>query len=227
MRTDFTGIKTIIWDLDGTLLDSFGIFVTAMEEILPHHGIDFPGEDIIAANYHGSLQDAVRGSVQRELTAEEENAIIVEFLSLQDSQYEIIEGHLFKDAEALVARAHAAGIRQVLVTNRDHEGRNNASPRSIVAHSELKKYIDLVICGDDSEHRKPKPAVLGDFAAGLVPEETLVIGDQYVDAEFAYNLGSAAILVTRNGQQPHHLDKLKHDWQSHVTLVQTLDDVAV
>jgi phosphoglycolate phosphatase-like HAD superfamily hydrolase len=218
-------IKTIIWDLDGTLIDSFGIFVEAMADILPKHGKVFPGEAVIAANYHGPLEEAIEDAAGGNLPPEELDAIKGEFLALQDTQYEIIEGHLFKDAEALARRAHEAGTTQVIVTNRDHVGRNNASPRSIVANSELIHYIDRVVCGDDSEHRKPKPEVLGDFK--YTPDETLVIGDQFVDAEFAYNIGAKAVLVARNGDDPPHLDRLSHDWQSHVILVDNLDKVAL
>jgi phosphoglycolate phosphatase-like HAD superfamily hydrolase len=222
--TNTQQITTIIWDLDGTLLDSFGIYVDAMREILPQHGFEFPGEDIIAANYHGSLEDAINGAMGNTLSPEQVDAVKTDFLAMQDSQYEVIEGHLFKDAERLTRKAHKKGIRQILVTNRDHEGRNKASPRHIVANSELKNYIDLIICGDDSEHRKPKPEVLGDFRHIYVPEETLVIGDQYVDAEFAHNLGVKACIVKRNAEIPH-LDRLTHDWKNHVTVVDNLDTI--
>lgn len=218
-------IKTIIWDLDGTLIDSFGLFVAAMKEILPRHGKEFPGEAVIAANYHGTLADAINGAAANNLTKAELEAITNDFLAMQDSQYDIIEEHLFKDAEALTRRAHTRGIRQILVTNRAHVGRNKASPRSIVANSELKNYIDLVICADDSEHRKPKPEVLGNFAHIYVPEETLVIGDQFVDAEFAHNLGTRAFIVQRHDIDIPHFDRLTHDWQSHVTIDTTLDNV--
>jgi phosphoglycolate phosphatase-like HAD superfamily hydrolase len=220
-----SSIRTIIWDLDGTLLDSFGIFVDSMKELLPKHGRKFPGEDVIAANYHGSLEDAINGATKNSLSAEELKAVVSDFLSMQDSKYEVIEGHLFPDAEDLAARAHKAGIKQILVTNRDHEGRNKASPRSVVANSNLKNYIDLVICGDDSEHRKPKPEVLGDFGHIYVPEETLVIGDQFVDAEFAHNLGVRAFIVKRHSIDIPHMDRLTHDWQSHVIIDTTLDNV--
>lgn len=220
-------VKTIIWDLDGTLLDSFAIYEDVLSQILPKYNRRIPSPEEIVMNYHGGLHDSIGGVLDGDVTAEELQTIVDDFLAAQDSHYEIIEGHLFKDAERLAKRAHGAGTRQIIVTNRDHLKRMHASPRSIVANSDLKHYVDIVICGDDSEHRKPKPEVLGGFKDIYMPEETIVIGDQFVDAEFAYNLGVNAVLVHRDGGVPHHMDKLAHDWKSHVTIVDSLDSVII
>lgn len=219
-------IRTIIWDLDGTLLDSFGVYEEALGILAPKYGLDVPSRELILANYHGSLQDSMSGALGG-LQGERLEAIIKEFLVIQDTQYSVIEGHLFRDAEGLVARAHTKGIEQLLVTNRDHEGRNNASPRSIVLNSELRNYIDKVICGDDSQHRKPKPEVLGHRLSSLDLEATLVIGDQFVDAQFALNLGSRALIVCRDAEQPANMSLLDEGWEDHITIVGTLSDVEV
>ncbi len=79
-------------------------------------------------------------------------------------------------------------------------GRLNASPRSIIERSKLNGIIDMVICGDDSQHRKPHPEVIAPLINGgeIVPERTVVVGDQFVDAEFARNIGSKALVVSRS-----------------------------
>jgi phosphoglycolate phosphatase-like HAD superfamily hydrolase len=213
----------IIWDLDGTILDSLGVFEAVLGEILPKYDLLLPTHAEMLANFHGTLDesiDSVLGRPEPSVLA----SIVKDFLANQDSHYEIIEPHIFKDALHAMERAHAAGKRQILVTNRSHEGRLRASPRSIVANSDLSKYIDTVICGDDNEHNKPNPAVLGDLLDELHDKSILVIGDQHVDAQFALSLHSKGVLVARDGR-PAHLDALPAGWENQVQIVESLDTV--
>lgn len=219
--------KSIVWDLDGTLIDSFGIAQEIFTSVFPKHGHLAPTTELMTANYHGSLNDTVNNLCGGDLADAEVESIVADFLEEQNSHYGIIEHHFFPDAVDLAARAHAQGLFQVIVTNRFHEGRLNASPRSIVERSVLKDMIDTVVSGDDSEHRKPKPAVVsGLLDSGRInPETTIVVGDQFVDGEFAKNLGARAVLVSRGGGQIPHLEKLGDDWQQHVDIVTSLSEV--
>jgi phosphoglycolate phosphatase-like HAD superfamily hydrolase len=91
----------------------------------------------------------------------------------------------------------------------------------------LHDIISAILCGDDCEVRKPHRAFLearfGTDLAGL--GKIAVIGDQFVDAEFANNIGGNAILVARVGEIAH-LDRLK-DWESYAQIVTSLHDVRV
>ena len=214
----------IIWDLDGTILDSIGVLKDGLAEVLPKYGHKLPSDEAFRANFHGSLQDTI-GNTLDHVSGDEIQAIIADFLVIQDGYYEVVSDHIHPDALDFAARAHAAGKQQVLVTNRAHVGRLKASPRSIVAHSALKDYIDTVICGDDSEHKKPQPEVLGQLLAKLDAQRVVVIGDQFVDAKFAHNLGASAILVDRQGEGIPHLDTLDDTVHDKYVVVSSLNEV--
>lgn len=213
--------STFIWDLDGTLIDSFGVFEAVLSEVLPGYNRELPSREIMLQNYHGSLEDSI-SAVLGGVSGQELSEIVQDFVRAQNPHYADIDSHVFPDALRLAMRASEAGVTQIVVTNRAHEGRMNASPRYIVQNSELRSLIDVVISGDDGEHRKPKPEVLG--SQKIVPENTLVIGDQFVDGEFARNLGVRAVLVARGAEIPH-LERLGDSWQNHITAVQSLDEV--
>lgn len=220
-------IKTIIWDLDGTILDSFSIFTELLCEVLPRYSKKVPTRDDMLLHFHGTMESAVAEMLNHEVTDEEVTKIVAEFLHLQDGYYEVIEHHLFPDAVSLMEQAHAAGKRQIIVTQRGHEGSLRASPRYIVEHSALKQYIDLVIAGDDSEHRKPKPEVLGNLKDEIVAGGLVVIGDTYLDAQLAQNLNSKSILVNRNDSEIAHLDELGDGRDLSLTVVASLSEVSI
>jgi phosphoglycolate phosphatase-like HAD superfamily hydrolase len=219
--------ETVVWDLDGTILDSFGILKDGLDEVLPNHGLTPPAQHALATNFHGSLEHAIDGALGG-LEPELLHTIVDEFLVIQDQLYEHPDEHLFADAVDLMRRLHEAGKRQIIVTNRAHQGRLRASPRSIVSNSILDSYVDMVLCGDDGVYRKPNAAVLDTVkAAGLIPLSPMVIiGDQFVDAQFAHNLNSSAILVDRS-DSIHHLDRLEDGWQDRTHIVRSLNDVVV
>lgn len=221
--------RQIIWDLDGTLVDSFGLYGEILAEILPRHGMPIPEESVLFHNYHGGLDESISNALGGNISSETLEVIVRDFLEIQHAHYEVVDHHLYPDALRLAKRAKEAEIFQVVVTNRAHEGRRNASPRSIVERSELGSFIDAVVCADDTEHRKPKREVVASLIQDgrLVPAETVVIGDQFVDAELARNLDAKAILVRRSDNPIAHMERLGSNWEEYVTIVSSLDEVKV
>jgi HAD superfamily hydrolase (TIGR01662 family) len=222
-------IRTIIWDLDGTMLDSFGLYVDILQDILPLHELSLPDESILQKNYHGSFHESLSNSLGGAVESKVIDEIIDEFVKEQNTHYEIVDHHLYPDALKLARAAHEAGKQQIVVSNRDHINRLNASPRSIVERSELKEMISVVVSGDDSIHRKPNKEVIEHLLndGTVVPHETVVIGDQFVDALFAKNIGAKAILVGRDYHQPKHMERLGDDWYSYVAIVRSLEQIKI
>lgn len=219
-----SAVDTVIWDLDGTLLDTFGYTFDILCELLPKHGFPAPSREDMLKNYHGTMQDVFKELVFEATDAQIE-ALHQDFLAIDDEYIQHPDDHLFEDAERLAKKLHQAGIRQILVSNRAHgNGRKLASPRNIIEASCLAGCIDQVVCGDEVAQRKPRPgAVDGVVEAGAC---VLVIGDQFVDAEFARNLKGRAILICRDGE-PVHLDRLSNGWEDHVDIVKSLDEVTI
>jgi beta-phosphoglucomutase-like phosphatase (HAD superfamily) len=221
--------KALLWDLDGTIIDSFVVFTSLLIKMAPKYGLPVPVLETMQENFHGTLSDSINSTFGGELKGKRLNDFVVEFLEYQQTILAKPEEHLLDDALALARLATKKGLKQIIVTNRDHEGRGHASPRNIVANSSLKGHIHEIICGEDAPVRKPHPDVLGDLLErwSISAEELVIIGDQYVDAQLAINLGSKAIIVIRDGNDLAHAHKLDANWRQHVTVVQSLHDVTV
>ena len=222
-------IKAIVWDLDGTIINSFHIMKALVREIALEEGLPIPSSESFLINYHGTLRETIHTLLAAELTDAELDRLMDKFLLKQVRYYDSVAEHLIEDAVGLLKRARHAGLKQVLVTNRLHAGHANASPRAIVASSVLKNYLDTIICGDDAPVRKPDPNVLAAFLKenGLSPKQVLIVGDQFVDAQLAMNLGTQCVLVNRDRVELAHMEKLGDNWQDHLTIVQSLHDVYI
>lgn len=218
--------KFVIWDLDGTLIDSFGIFADILADVIKPHGLAMPTADVLHKNYHGTLHHTI-GAVLAPAAVELVDELEKDFLIAQEAYYENPETHIYADSLRMAERLHAAGIKQVIATNRFHEGRGNASPLHIVAQTSLKPFIDFVLCGDETDFRKPDARVTDDIPLlqGVSRSEIMVFGDQYVDAELAHNLGTSAVLCNRHATEAiPHLDDLRSR-SARIDVVTSFDDV--
>ena len=221
-------VQGVIWDLDGTLLNSRGVFDAVLEDVTAVTGHQMPTAEDIDNNYHGTLEETIGRLLGIESIPELEN-IIELFLSHQERHYEeAIDSHLYKDAVYIAQQAAHLYIPQLLVTNRAHGGRGYASPRAIIEATILFGYIHRVNPGDEVAFRKPDKRAVGDWMeqTDTTPEGLLVIGDQAVDAELALNLGARAVLVERGGKIPH-LSNLAHDQRDHITIVDDLSLIRI
>ena len=220
-------VNAIIWDLDGTLINSFDLFQQILTDVTPETGHVMPTAACLADHFHGSLDETLR-AVLGIKTDEELDIVRESFLKFQVRHYEgDLRSNLFSDAVKLAKTASIKGIRQLILTNRFHEGRGSASPKAIVANTDLHDYIQSVYTGDEVEYRKPDKRSVSPWMSqnNATPEQTLVIGDQYVDAQLAINLGTRAILVNRTGAAIPHVSAHGHDSHSSVQIVTSLNQI--
>ncbi len=215
--------KTIIWDFDGTIINSFEIYQTLISRALEARGLPVPSTESFRQHNHGTMHESISG-----LTGITDDVLVQQihddFLRDEDDSYSDIAKLLYADAVALLKRAHVKGIKQILVTNRLHDGRKLGSPKYIVENSVLSDMISHVVAGDEVVFRKPDKRVLEVLEGHDLNSDVLVIGDQFVDGQFAINIGAQSVLVKRHGKI-EHLEKLGDGWESHVSIVDSLDEV--
>ncbi|MCQ9211561.1 MULTISPECIES: HAD-IA family hydrolase [unclassified Streptococcus] len=173
--------RAFIWDLDGTLLDSYDAILLGLEETYQHFGLLFNREEIKAFILRYSVKELLSQlSEQEQIPLEELNAVRANSLREKNAQIRLMEG-----ARDILNWAQEAGIEQFVYT---HKGDNAFA---ILNELEISRYFVEILTGDSGFARKPHPEAILYLMDKyeLSPETTYYIGDRFLDVETAQAAG--------------------------------------
>ncbi|WP_454723252.1 MULTISPECIES: phosphoglycolate phosphatase [Cupriavidus] len=202
-RTDWRGIRGVIVDLDGTMVDTAGDFHAAVNAMLaalahlhPHLGPLAPlgREEIVSFVGKGS-ENLIRRVLDTRLSPAHANGMFADALALYDREYIHVNGrfsHVYPGVAEGLAALKAAGLRLACVTNKPH---NFTAP--LLDKTGLAGFFELVYGGDAFALRKPDPLPLLKVAEAfrLEAAEMAAIGDSENDARAARAAGMGVLLV--------------------------------
>ena len=174
-----------IWDLDGTLLDSYEAILSGIEETFGQFSIPYDKESVREFILKYSVQDLLEQvAEERNLDAEVLNQVRAQSLAEKNAQVV-----LMPDACEVLAWADEVGIQQFVYT---HKGDNALT---ILRDLGLESYFKEILTSQSGFARKPSPEaatyLLDKYE--LDPENTYYIGDRTLDVEFAQNSGLQSI----------------------------------
>lgn len=177
--------RAFIWDLDGTLLDSYEAILAGLEETFSQFKIPYNKEKVRSYILKYSVQDLLQEvAEEKNLDLTELNQARAQSLAEKNAQVVLMPG-----AREILAWAHKAGIQQFVYT---HKGENAFA---ILGDLDLLQYFTEILTNQSGFARKPDPEaavyLLGKY--DLDPEETYYIGDRTLDIEFAQNSGIQSI----------------------------------
>ena len=170
-----------IWDLDGTLLDSYEAILSGIEETYAQFSIPFDKEKVRAFILKYSVQDLLmQVAEERGLDVDRLNQVRAQSLSEKNAQVILMPG-----AREVLAWANQQGIQQFVYT---HKGDNALT---ILRDLALDVYFTEILTSQSSFARKPSPEAATYLISKyhLKPECTYYIGDRLLDIEFALNSG--------------------------------------
>lgn len=180
--TTFTPYPAIVFDLDGTLLDTWPSLLAAVHAVAPAgpHGLD-PAALRRALNLGiGPMFDLAATQI-----AGREDAAHPALLAAMSRHYDdhtLVTATPYAGAGALLAGLRAAGHTLALCTNR-----NRASTLLLLARQGWRTHFSHIHCLDDGLPAKPDSAPLLATLErlGHCAEEALFVGDSLVDARCA------------------------------------------
>ena len=174
-----------IWDLDGTLLNSYEAILSGIEETYAQFSISFDKEKVRAFILKYSVQDLLEQvAKERGLDVGLLNQVRARSLSEKNAQVVLMSG-----AREVLAWADQRGIQQFVYT---HKGENAFT---ILRALGLDSYFTEILTSQSGFARKPSP----EAATYLInkyhlnPDRTYYIGDRTLDIEFAQNSGIQSI----------------------------------
>jgi HAD superfamily hydrolase (TIGR01509 family) len=182
-----------IFDVEGTLVDSVPQNLRSLQEALEEAGLDVPYATL-------QLYSGLDGDQTLQIIAPDfEQARRKEILNAKAKIYETKYLHsvkAFEDVRQVVETLTRRGGRIALAT--DCKGPELKHYRSLL---EIDEFIEATACGDDVEHGKPDPRLVGLALRklGLTGSAAVVIGDTPYDAEAASGAGTAAAGVLSGG----------------------------
>lgn len=191
----------LVFDWDGTLLDSAGAIVSAIQAASRDLGLPEPADERARHVIGLGLTDALRHAVP-ELSEERYPQMVERYRHHYLSRDQELK--LFAGAAELVAELSSAGFMLAVATGKSRLGLDRA-----LKTSDLGRFFQASRCADEC-FSKPHPQMLEELMAefGVSPERTLMVGDTTHDLQMARNAGVGALAVSYGAHPAAALDAL-------------------
>ena len=178
--------QAIIWDLDGTLLDSYGVIVNSLYQIYLEKGVDIDKREI--------LYDCINESVSA-FIKKMEMKFGIPFDDLKD-RYSYISGQerlnikLMGHAKEILEYLQSIDVDNYVFTHRDK------TTESVLKNLGIFDYFKEIVSSLNAFKRKPDPDGLNYLINKyhLNKEETYYVGDRPMDIVCASNAHIKSIM---------------------------------
>lgn len=193
----------IIFDWDGTLVDSIDWIVRCLQVAAHSTGCKVPGVLAIKSIIGLSIQKAVETifpGIEDDIREQLIACYSQEFFSKQ-----ITEEDLFLGVKEMLLEFKLSGYQLAVAT-----GKSQASLNKAIQGTGLKDFFHITRCADQTAS-KPNPYMLEEIIEkmGVRKERVLMVGDSVHDLQMAKNAGISAVAVSCGANSRIQLQEYK------------------
>jgi phosphoglycolate phosphatase len=214
-------VKCVVFDWDGTIMDSTPRIISSMRKAAQNTGLIIPTEEAVADIIGLSLQIAI-DKIFPPRTQRQNEALLAEY-ARQFKTEDDTPTPLFDGIEDLLIGLRNKGARTSIATGKGRPGLDRVLNLAQIGH-----LFDFSIAADEAES-KPHPDMLHKTMRHfeLDTHQLIMIGDTTHDINMANNADIASVAVTFGA---HKVEKLKTAKPHHIVsdieqLSQVLDQV--
>ena len=180
-----------IWDLDGTLLDSYGVIASSLCQTLAELGVDMDAGEIRRRATEGSVSDVVR--LAQERTGRPFQDIRNRYSAISGGRYREITA--IPHAAEVLEETAALGAAHFVYTHR------GGTTMPVLEHLGLDRFFKEVVSSLNGFPRKPAPDALLYLMEKyrLDRERVYYVGDRTLDVDCAGNAGVRSVLYSPSG----------------------------
>lgn len=182
--------RAVVFDMDGLLLDTEGLWQKAEARLLANYGHEFTDADAIASIGRGFEEVIADYTARAGLPPDREPDLRAELLDLTRAQF--VSGVAFRPGGRELVHRLRGRVPIALASN---------TPRTLVDvavdAAALTGVFDVVITAEDVEHAKPAPDIYlaACRALGVEPGDALALEDSPVGVRAALRAGLTVIAV--------------------------------
>jgi HAD superfamily hydrolase (TIGR01509 family) len=189
-------IRAVLFDVDGTLVDSLEMFVLGLGDTYEKFLGVRPGRERILALCGVPLSKQLRMFQVQEPS----ETRVAEMTAYALERYRAHQGResVFPAAVETLRFVHGSGRKTALVTSKNAEELQGFLNRFSGA-----PFVDTTVCASDVRHPKPAPesAILACRKLGVEPHEAVFIGDSIYDLRCARSADVASVAVSYGAAQ--------------------------
>lgn len=192
-------IKLVIFDIDGTLVDSDAALARTVQKVFAQYKLK-PPEEELALRFVGNVEEKWIEILSKE-TGQQEKTNEIGFEEMGAAFRKAYIGFYFpvlakesSGATDALKKLREKGIKTALATNGRH-----AFAQKVLAQFNWHECFDATLSADEVASPKPAPDQLNELMArfNCNANETLFVGDTQIDAETAKNAGTHFAIVSR------------------------------